>query len=187
MSANLQKSLNFFRKYADNVFDNGKNMDMNLFSAMMSTNLLENEIKVCEIAEIKRLWTEHLKKEKKSILNLYLGMPYCKSFCSYCNCCKGGVAESQKIEEYSQRLSKNIESYAEVFRHKIFTDIYFGGGTPTLFTEKQLQRICKAINNSLIFSPDGEKTVECNPSSVTYEKLHILHKALFTGLAIHEF
>ena len=69
MSANLQKSLNFFRKYADNVFDNGKNMDMNLFSAMMSTNLLENEIKVCEIAEIKRLWTEHFKKEKKSTEN----------------------------------------------------------------------------------------------------------------------
>ena len=49
---------------------------------------------------------------------------------------------------------------------KIFVDtVYFGGGTPSLLSVNQLEKIMSAVRESFILSEDSEITVECNPSS----------------------
>ena len=49
--------------------------------------------------------------------------------------------------------------------------IYFGGGTPSLLTSAQLEKIINTLHNSFTIEPDIEFTLEMNPATVTREKL----------------
>lgn len=132
---------------------------------------------------------------------IYLHIPFCKSRCSYCDFATDVYRDSAAVERYVVALCSEIKSFtprvlvrtASVrgrkghsfqtsfdakFRPPAHADgsdpvdtIYFGGGTPSLLTPEQVERILKAVNGKFAVAGGAEVTMEMNPATVTPETL----------------
>jgi len=110
---------------------------------------------------------------------LYLHVPFCKSRCSYCDFATDVYRSDAAVERYVSALCAEISSYrlqianqseTQNLNSKIET-IYFGGGTPSLLSAAQLEKILKAIDQKFQIKSEIEFTLEMNPATVTAEKL----------------
>ena len=100
-------------------------------------------------------------------LGLYIHIPFCIRKCPYCDFYSVCLDEDLK-ERYISAVISCIEHYKDPQRK--VDSIYFGGGTPSLLSEKDVCRILETANRC--FSVDNaEITMEANPSSATFEKL----------------
>lgn len=99
--------------------------------------------------------------------NTYIHIPFCIKKCDYCDFVSCNYDEESK-NIYVKYLLKEIELYKRKidFTQKQKT-IYFGGGTPSLLSAKNLEEIL----NNFIFDSDTEITMEINPKSISREKL----------------
>ena len=109
---------------------------------------------------------------------LYIGIPFCPSRCSYCSFVSKTVENAASlIEKYVDLLVKEINFTGEI-SHKIglrLEAVYFGGGTPTVLSAKQLERVMKAVYDSFDMSHLREYTVEGGrPETVDADKLDVL-------------
>ncbi len=118
---------------------------------------------------------------------IYLHIPFCKSRCSYCDFATDVYRDSAAVERYVAALCKEIQgSLPQIDADKQISSnlrspaanpdsdidtIYFGGGTPSLLTPDQVERILNAVRDKFIVSVDAEITVEMNPATVTPETL----------------
>jgi oxygen-independent coproporphyrinogen-3 oxidase len=66
---------------------------------------------------------------------------------------------------------KEIKLQQQYLQHEIIETIYFGGGTPSLLTNDELQKVFSSLKNSFNISKDAEITLEANPDDITIEKL----------------
>lgn len=99
---------------------------------------------------------------------LYVHVPFCSSRCSYCDFATG-LYQHELAEAYVSALVAEIRSSRYHGEH---TDtIYFGGGTPSLLTPAQLDRILATLHDHFAIDPASEVTLEINPGSVNEEKL----------------
>ena len=134
--------------------------------------------------EISDVWQKYLqnKNKNKQFIQLYIGAPYCSSRCSCCIYFKE-IGSPKLIEAYKDNIISSINYFSDVLKNITFDNIYFGGGTPSIFTEKQLQEICLALKKNIHFDSKGERTVECNPASTTFKKLKAFKKAGFNRVS----
>jgi oxygen-independent coproporphyrinogen-3 oxidase len=97
---------------------------------------------------------------------VYLHFPFCRSRCSYCDFATdiydGGLAGS-----YVDALVKEIGAFDRVEPRAQVDAVYFGGGTPSLLTPLQLDRILMAVRGRFAVSADAEVTMEMNPGTLT--------------------
>lgn len=93
---------------------------------------------------------------------LYIHVPFCKSFCIYCDF----YSELQgSVEQYAEQVIAEIRSKAvEIGGHRVKT-IYIGGGTPSCLPLAILRRIISAAIE--VAGPVSEFTVEVNPDDIT--------------------
>lgn len=103
-------------------------------------------------------------------LGIYLHIPFCKSRCSYCDFATDVYRNNDAVERYVNALCKEITNY-ELETEKYVETIYFGGGTPSLLTSNQLEKIINTLQKSFSISENIEFTLEMNPATVTPEKL----------------
>jgi oxygen-independent coproporphyrinogen-3 oxidase len=110
---------------------------------------------------------------------VYLHIPFCKSRCSYCDFATDVYKRGEIVDRYVDALTseilaahdeKNPPANAGGSDLSIDT-IYFGGGTPSLLTPLQLEKILSAVDKQFAVQPEIELTVEMNPATVTLEKL----------------
>ena len=99
-------------------------------------------------------------------LGLYVHIPYCVRKCNYCDFCSLPTGTCGVSDEYVSRLTNEIRSYSGCTEASLDT-VYFGGGTPSLLTEAQMQKIVTAINESFRISNTAEITFEANPGTLT--------------------
>jgi oxygen-independent coproporphyrinogen-3 oxidase len=99
---------------------------------------------------------------------LYIHIPFCRSRCSYCDFATG-IYQGELAEAYVTAVVDEIASSANVGRG--VDTIYFGGGTPSLLTPAQLERILAALHKRFKVQPDAEVTLEMNPGTVTGDQL----------------
>src|SRR5678815_3519636 len=99
---------------------------------------------------------------------LYVHIPFCSSRCSYCDFATG-LYQSELAETYVRALVDEIR--ASPYRSACSNTIYFGGGTPSLLSPAQLDRILVALHGHFEIDPAAEITLEINPGGVTEEKL----------------
>lgn len=111
----------------------------------------------------------------------YIHIPFCKSRCSYCDFATDVYRDNNSVERYVSGLCREIESAPLIngippFRHgsdlkpRIDT-IYFGGGTPSLLTPQQVERILIAVDKRFTLTDGIEITIEMNPATVSPESL----------------
>lgn len=112
--------------------------------------------------------------------SLYVGIPFCPSRCNYCSFVSKTVESAGKmVDEYVDKLVTEIEFTGEEVNKlglKLET-VYFGGGTPTVLSASQLDRIMKAVKKSFDLSNIREYTIEGGrPETITEEKLRVIYE-----------
>ena len=95
---------------------------------------------------------------------IYLHIPFCRSRCSYCDFATDVYKNGETVERYVSALIKEIENFP--VKETVDT-IYFGGGTPSLLTPKQLEKILDAVRRKFSVQSDSEITMEMNPATMT--------------------
>lgn len=101
---------------------------------------------------------------------VYIHIPFCKSRCSYCDFATDVYRDSGVVERYVDALVREILKFRSQISN--FADtIYFGGGTPSLLTANQLERIFDAVHSRFDIDAEAEITLEMNPATVTPETL----------------
>jgi oxygen-independent coproporphyrinogen-3 oxidase len=110
---------------------------------------------------------------------IYLHIPFCKSRCSYCDFATDVYRNNEAVERYVSALCAEIQNSKFKVQNSINT-IYFGGGTPSLLSADQLEKILSAIHKTFAVDEKPEFTLEMNPATVTAEKLRA-----FRGLGVN--
>ncbi|MDX6574427.1 MAG: hypothetical protein QOE96_380 [Blastocatellia bacterium] len=93
---------------------------------------------------------------------IYLHIPFCRSRCSYCDFATG-MYEGELAGRYVNSLVKEITNWNEVDRPSSVDTVYFGGGTPSLLTPSQVERILTAVHDRFQVINGSEVTLELNP------------------------
>jgi oxygen-independent coproporphyrinogen-3 oxidase len=96
---------------------------------------------------------------------IYLHVPFCAKKCAYCDFYSRGASPAL-VDEYVIALIEQIN--LSKTDNTPVGSIYFGGGTPSMLTEKQLGRIFSALEKYNL-PPDAEITIECNPEDFTQD------------------
>lgn len=119
----------------------------------------------------------------KTELELYLHIPFCLRKCAYCDFFSSG-GTGQEIEGYVQALLREIDSCREMAGSYTVTTVFLGGGTPSLLSGMQTERIFDVLNHTFDITNDAEITMEMNPGTVTEEKLLAYRRAGVNRLSI---
>ena len=99
---------------------------------------------------------------------LYIHIPFCVKKCNYCDFYSIGGGNTVP-DEYIDAVIREIKKYPDIK----WKTVYFGGGTPSLLTPQQAERILSQLD----IVPDAEITLEANPETVTLDKLQGFRKA----------
>ncbi len=102
------------------------------------------------------------------LAGVYLHIPFCRSRCSYCDFATDVYKNPETVKRYVSALTKEIENFSSA---ETIDTIYFGGGTPSLLSAKQLEKILDAVYKKFSVAEDSEITMEMNPATVTLETL----------------
>lgn len=113
---------------------------------------------------------------------IYLHIPFCKQACFYCDF--HFSTSLKKKDELVSCLIKELEIRKDELSNEIIETIYFGGGTPSLLTIKEIEAIIKSIylNYSIINHP--EITLEANPDDLSETKILELAESSINRLSI---
>ena len=103
-------------------------------------------------------------------LSLYIHIPWCVKKCPYCDFNSHEHKESQNFTDlesmYVDALIKDLEySLPKIWGRKIHS-IFFGGGTPSLFSGKAIQKILSQVRALTTILYDAEITLEANPGAI---------------------
>ena len=106
-------------------------------------------------------------------MQLYIHIPFCVRKCLYCDFLSGPQSQ-EVIDKYVDCLCKEIKSQTEIVS-KVST-LFIGGGTPSVLSEVQIQKIFATLMDVFIFEEQAEITIEVNPGTITKEKFEAYKK-----------
>ena len=113
---------------------------------------------------------------------LYIHIPFCRKACHYCNF-HFSTSLKQK-EEMLSAILKEIVLRKDFLQDKNLQSIYFGGGTPSVFSPLELASIIDQIDHYFYISPNAEITIEANPDDLKEPYLQILGQTQVNRLSI---
>lgn len=117
-------------------------------------------------------------------LGLYLHIPFCKSKCLYCDFCSLPNPKRERIASYVDALCLDLERRAFDCRNYEVDTVYLGGGTPTILSAEQLERIMATLARYYHISKEAEITAECNPATGNADLFRRMRGAGFNRLSI---
>lgn len=103
---------------------------------------------------------------------IYIHIPFCKSKCAYCNFFS--LASESKINDYVEALKKEIVLRKNYLGNETVRTIYFGGGTPSLLSVKNIEEILELLNKNYEIISSPEITLEINPDTIDRVKMSAL-------------
>jgi oxygen-independent coproporphyrinogen-3 oxidase len=117
-------------------------------------------------------------------LSLYIHIPWCVRKCPYCDFnsheARGGVPE----QDYVAALTADLDqSLPQVWGRKV-SSIFFGGGTPSLFSPHAMDAILSMVRARLPLAADAEITLEANPGTFEAEKFRAFRATGINRLSI---
>jgi oxygen-independent coproporphyrinogen-3 oxidase len=118
-------------------------------------------------------------------LGLYVHVPFCAQRCHYCSF-NTAPLEPDALPRYLRALHREIALLARLpWATRVrLASVFFGGGTPSLVEPEDLAGVLAAIRAGLGLEPGAEVTVECNPESVTRERLAAYRAAGVTRVSL---
>ncbi|WP_432204765.1 coproporphyrinogen III oxidase [Cetobacterium somerae] len=117
----------------------------------------------------------------KEAMNMYIGIPFCPSKCRYCSFASYEINSSlgRFYPKFVETLLEEIELVGELSKERgfIYESLYIGGGTPSVLTEEDTEKVLAAVHKYIDLSNLKEFTFEAGrEDAITREKLEILKK-----------
>ncbi|MGP9825695.1 radical SAM family heme chaperone HemW [Ectopseudomonas khazarica] len=103
-------------------------------------------------------------------LALYIHIPWCVRKCPYCDFNSHAAGPTLPEEEYVDALLADLDSDLQHAHGRPLTSIFFGGGTPSLFSDRALGRLLEGVERRIAFADDIEITLEANPGTFEQAK-----------------
>jgi oxygen-independent coproporphyrinogen-3 oxidase len=116
------------------------------------------------------------------VAGIYLHIPFCKQACYYCDF--HFSTSLKKKEELINALAKELQLRKNEFKNIAVETIYFGGGTPSLLTNDELQFLIDAVYKNFKVIEKPEITLEANPDDLSKDRLVELSKSPINRLSI---
>ncbi|HEX2055314.1 MAG TPA: radical SAM family heme chaperone HemW [Nitrospiraceae bacterium] len=116
---------------------------------------------------------------------LYVHVPFCKSRCDFCPFYLE-IYEPAASAAFVRALLQEISLYRDLnpFGDQPLTSVYFGGGTPTTLSTRQLILILAIIRDAFVLDQQPEISIEAHPGTVTRSMLNDLVKAGFNRISL---
>jgi len=119
-------------------------------------------------------------------LGLYLHIPFCRKRCKFCYFRVYTDKNAHDVETYVSALSHEISlvSKLPVMGGRPFRFVYFGGGTPSFLSAKQLTSLVDRLRAHVNWDHAEEVTFECEPGTLSEPKVHTLKELGVTRLSL---
>jgi oxygen-independent coproporphyrinogen III oxidase len=119
-------------------------------------------------------------------LGLYIHIPFCRKRCLFCYFKVYTDKNASEIEVYLDALIKENELYSRTaaFQGRQLRFAYFGGGTPSYISDKQLRYLVEGLNRHVSWANAEEVTFECEPGTLNKNKLQTLKEIGVTRLSL---
>jgi oxygen-independent coproporphyrinogen-3 oxidase len=119
-------------------------------------------------------------------LGLYLHIPFCRKRCHFCYFRVYTDKNAREVEQYLDLLAREWALYSTqpAVAGRPFNFIYFGGGTPSFLSTKQLQGLVDRLNANGAWNQAEEITFECEPGTLTEAKLAAIRAMGVTRLSL---
>jgi putative oxygen-independent coproporphyrinogen III oxidase len=109
------------------------------------------------------------------VLALYVHLPWCVRKCPYCDFNSHAAPGELPENAYVDALLADLAADLDLVEGRTVTSVFFGGGTPSLFSPAAIGRVLRGIGARLSVAPDVEVTLEANPGT--------LERGRFSGYA----
>ena len=116
-------------------------------------------------------------------LSLYLHIPFCVRKCAYCDF-PSYAGREKELPSYVEALKREIMEAGRKWPDRRVETVFFGGGTPSILTGRQMKELMNAVFSSFSISPDAEISMEANPGTLTPEKLTAYRETGINRLSI---
>ena len=93
-------------------------------------------------------------------------MPWCVRKCPYCDFNSHQLKSGQPDASYIDALIRDFELELPRVRGRKIESVFFGGGTPSLFSPAEFARLIAALKARIEFADDAEITLEANPGTI---------------------
>ena len=119
-------------------------------------------------------------------LGLYLHVPFCRKRCKFCYFRVYTDVAAADVERYSQALAAEAALVAArpAVAGRPFRYVYFGGGTPSFLSVKQLERLVEGLHASVGWDVAEEVTFECEPGTLSEPKVKALRTLGMTRISL---
>jgi putative oxygen-independent coproporphyrinogen III oxidase len=117
-------------------------------------------------------------------LSLYVHIPWCVQKCPYCDFNSHQARDAIPEADYVAALIADLESALPLVWGRKVSSIFFGGGTPSLFSGQSIDTLLTAMRTLLPLLPDAEVTLEANPGTVESAKFAAFRDAGVNRLSL---
>ncbi|WP_299617490.1 radical SAM family heme chaperone HemW [uncultured Tenacibaculum sp.] len=113
---------------------------------------------------------------------IYLHIPFCKQACYYCDF--HFSTSLKRKEEMIDAIISELTMRKSEFNNEEVKTIYFGGGTPSVLSQKEIDRIITAVYENYKVVENPEITLEANPDDLSAERIENLASSTVNRLSI---
>ncbi len=117
-------------------------------------------------------------------LSLYIHLPWCIRKCPYCDFNSHALKQELPEQVYINALLNDLAADQPLIQDRPIVSIFFGGGTPSLFSGTAIQRLIAGVRNILNLTHDAEITLEANPGAVEQDRFEAYRAAGVNRLSI---
>ncbi|MDP8920592.1 MAG: oxygen-independent coproporphyrinogen III oxidase, partial [Pseudomonadota bacterium] len=118
-------------------------------------------------------WLAELAPDKP--LSVYLHVPFCAELCLYCGCNTAVTRSYKAVASYVDCLEREIELVTQNLPGRMdVSHIHWGGGTPTILSPDDLQRISRRLGAAFDIQAGAEVAVEIDPRTITLDHVEAL-------------
>ena len=117
-------------------------------------------------------------------LTLYIHIPWCVRKCPYCDFNSHGLRDELPEAAYVDALSRDLEFALPSIWGRTIEAVFFGGGTPSLFSPEAIDAILTRVRTLTRFNPMAEVTLEANPGTFERERFQAFRAAGVNRLSL---
>jgi oxygen-independent coproporphyrinogen-3 oxidase len=124
--------------------------------------------------------------DSERALGLYLHIPFCRKRCKFCYFKVYTEQNSRDVDRYLSALGREVSSIWDLpaVRGRNVDFVYFGGGTPSYLSSKQLATLVERLPADLRWTDAREVTFECEPGTLQESKVHAIRDIGVTRLSL---
>lgn len=113
---------------------------------------------------------------------IYIHIPFCRQACRYCDFYF--TVSTHYQDQFTESLLKELVLRAPDQQGKKMESLYLGGGTPSLLSIDNLQKILRQVRDNYDLSDHAEISIECNPDDMNSSQLQALRQLGFNRISM---